>query len=163
MFLIQHPCFKLNKRIAESIMLGSYQEYDPQSIANPIIHDNTSCLWKLNSGIKNYFRVFLKKKYRKKILACLGLEQSHESCRGKNTIDCSQPQREFQLRTAFHVVPSQKLHNAASCCNIVADLWTCSEKECEKSASFAWPSKTNKPIEALCNSTNSIITSMIRT
>lgn len=46
----------------------------------------------------------------------------------KNTVDCSHPQREFQLRIAFHVVPSLKLHNAASCCNIVADLWTCLEK-----------------------------------
>jgi hypothetical protein len=46
---------------------------------------------------------------------------------GKNTVDCIQPQRESQQRTVFHVVFSQKLHNAASCCNIVADLCTCSK------------------------------------
>jgi hypothetical protein len=34
MFLILHPCFKLNKRIAELIMPDSYQEYISLSSAN---------------------------------------------------------------------------------------------------------------------------------
>ena len=142
MFLIQHPCFMLNKRITESIMPDSYQEYDPQSSANQIIH-----VWNLNGGIRlphvnscklkleNFFYQKKKKKIQKEHIGWDWNNHS-ESCREKNTVDCSHPQREFQLRTAFHAVPSQKLHNAASCCNIVADLWTCLEKECENSATF---------------------------
>lgn len=38
------------------------------------------------------------------------------------TAECSHPCKDSQQRTAFHVVLSIKLHIAASCCNIVADL-----------------------------------------
>ena len=43
---------------------------------------------------------------------------------GRETAECSQPWRVCQQSIAFHVVLSVKVQIAASCCKIVAHLWT---------------------------------------